>query len=124
MQPILRLLLILSLTIGVGLGAADTPEFIPVKRLEKLNPAASDSFGTSVAVSGDLLVVGTPGDQTAGMEAGAVYVFHTGTGALLRTLMSPKPADREMFGRTVAASGHLVVVSGASAIYLFDGPSG
>lgn len=37
--------------------------------------APGDGFGTAVALSGDWLLVGAPGDDTKGVDAGAVYVF-------------------------------------------------
>ena len=37
--------------------------------------AAGDGFGTSVSLSGDLALVGAPGDGDKGHESGSVYVY-------------------------------------------------
>ena len=39
------------------------------------SPAAGDNFGTSVAIAGNLLIVGVPGEDTDVDQAGAAYLF-------------------------------------------------
>lgn len=46
-----------------------------VKKLTASDAEAADLFGVSVAVSGDTAIVGALGEDEAGSEAGAVYVF-------------------------------------------------
>ena len=104
-----------------------------LRTLNNPTPAASDGFGASVAISGNILVVGTPGDDTGATDAGSVYVFDATTGSLLWTLNNPMPAAGDNFGYSVAISGNTVVVgspyddTGATdsgAAYVFDAATG
>ncbi len=94
------------------------------------DPALGDSFGWSVAGVGGNVLVGAPLDDTAGRSAGAAYLFDAGSGALLRTFLSPSPSPGEIrgFGWSLAAMGDSFVVGspqrsagaeGAGAAYLF-----
>jgi len=81
-----------------------------VATLANPTPAASDNFGTSVAVSGNTVVVGAHLDDTGAFDSGSAYVFHAVTGALVATLTNPSPASSDYFGISVAVSGNIVVV--------------
>lgn len=84
-----------------------------------------DSFGWSVALSGDIAVIGAPGDNTPfGESAGSVYVFRQSRNdrwALMKQLRSPQGASRDAFGVGVAMSGDrlAVRVGGAGWIWIF-----
>lgn len=69
--------------------------------------AASDGFGTSVAVSGQTIAVGAPGDET-----GSVYVFTpNGPGGYEETkLAAPDAEVGDNFGEAVAMWGDTIVV--------------
>lgn len=59
-----------------------------------------DGFGASMAISGDRLVVGAPGHDAAGSDAGAVYSFKR-VGAQwvqVQKLLHPEPAVNGQFG--------------------------
>jgi hypothetical protein len=95
-------------------------------------PAPGDQFGSSVAISGNNVLVGTPLDDTGATDAGAAYLFDGTTGSLLRTFLNPTPAGGDAFG-SVAISGNNVLVGApnddtgatdAGAAYLFDGTTG
>jgi len=88
------------------------------------NPAAEfgDRFGSSVAVSGNVAVVGAFGDRPGGVAlAGSVYVYrYNGSTWLLdKTIPNPAPATFDVFGWSVAVSGDVAVI-GARA----DDPGG
>lgn len=53
-------------------------------------PATFDQFGYTVAIDGDELFIGCPGDETAGSDKGAVYVYRrvSGVWTLIDTLSS------------------------------------
>src|SRR5262249_32497441 len=104
-----------------------------LRTLNNPTPEAGDSFGPSVAVSGNVVVVGAERDNTGATSAGAAYLFDPNTGTLLRTFTNPTPADNDRFGNSVALSGNLAVVAAdadntgaraAGAAYLFDANSG
>lgn len=90
--------------------------------LEASNQDAEDFFGSSVAVDGDTLVVGAPGESSDGTgstdnsasDAGAAYVFtRTGTPAKWNQQAYLKASNAEandLFGTSVAISGDSIVV--------------
>src|SRR4029077_8806910 len=95
------------------------------------NPTFGDQFGAAVASIGTTIAVGAPGDDGAGADAGAVYVFDVATGALLRTVPGVPRAPGARFGAALAtvggdllvgAPGDGSVLSGAAS--LFDGGPG
>lgn len=92
--------------------------------LKASNPNGDDRFGTSVAVSGDTIVVGADredsnatgvnGDEIniTGPNSGAAYVFVRGGGAWTQQayLKASNAAPGDAFGWSVAVSGDTVVV--------------
>ena len=75
------------------------------------NTSADDAFGTSVALSGDTLVVGAPGRMTP--TSGSAYVFtRSGTTWSQQAYLNPSNYGGE-FGGSVALEGDIVAV-GAS----------
>jgi hypothetical protein len=104
-----------------------------LRTLQRPTPAANDGFGWSVAVSGNIVVVGSPFEDAGPGDAGRAYVFNASTGALLSTLNNPTPAAFDQFGKSVAVSGNLVVVGAeqddtgagdSGSAYLFDATTG
>ena len=96
----------------------------------------SDRFGSSVAISGSLAVMGAPGDNTGtagGAGAGSAYVFDVVTGEQLFKLMAADANPFDRFGDSVDISGTTIVVGArqhdasgvdAGAVYLFDATTG
>ena len=107
-----------------------------LRTLNNPTPTLQDDFGYSVAISGDLVAVGAPFHDEAGIvDAGAVYVFDIRTGALLRTLLEPTRVLEDNFGLSIAMSGNNLLVGAPShdrpgapvpggAAYLFDARTG
>jgi hypothetical protein len=97
-------------------------------------PDADDLFGGSVAVDGNLIVVGAEGDDAGAANAGSAYVFDATTGALVSTLTNPAPASGDGFGWSVAISGTVAVIgamnddpggiANAGTAYVFDATTG
>ncbi len=78
--------------------------------------ATDDEFGSSVAISGDTVLVGAPRDDIgANADQGSAYVFiRSGDSwTLQQKLMADDGAANDGFGRSVAVNGDTVVV-GAS----------
>jgi hypothetical protein len=97
--------------------------------------ALGDAFGASVAISGDTVFVGAPGnDVLALVGQGSAYVFvepvagWAGQPAPTATLFASDGQAYDGFGLQVAASGDTVLISvGVTAgekAYLFTKPSG
>jgi WD40 repeat protein len=83
------------------------------------DPEAGGSFGSSVALSGCLAVVGAPRQAS-----GKVYLYNLTTMALVRTLINPSP-EPGGFGESVATNGRLVMVGSSSGdVYVFDAQTG
>jgi hypothetical protein len=84
------------------------------QKLIASDAAAGDWFGYSVAISGEMLVIGAYNDDNAGgADAGAVYVF-ANTGAAWsqqQKLTASDAAAGDWFGWSVAISGETLVIS-------------
>lgn len=75
--------------------------------------AAGDRFGRSVAVSGDVVVIGAIGDDlTAGSDQGSAYVFVRSGGVWteVQKLVAMDAADGDNFGESLDIHGETVVV--------------
>ena len=95
-------------------------------------PAADDHFGEALAVSGNLLAVGVPDDDTGAENSGAVRVFDlaSATPAVpVFTLGNPTPAAGDRFGAVLAIEGDWIVVTApgddtggtdAGSVYIHD----
>ena len=104
-------------TFNVDRGAVDVAQHIYAKAS---NPDSGDRFGTSIAIDGDLMVVGAklewsgngdPNDDSVA-NAGAAYVFHRIGGTWVQEGYL-KGAERDVndhFGWSVAISGDTVIV--------------
>lgn len=89
----------------------------PLATIGNPSPAVNDGFGTAVAISGNLVAVGTPGDDTGAANAGCVYVFNASAADPAipqRVVPNPQPAAGDEFGKSVAISGNLLVVGAAA----------
>ncbi|MDB6140303.1 MAG: quinoprotein [Verrucomicrobiaceae bacterium] len=82
---------------------------------------ANTFFGTGMAISGDLVVIGAQGRDS---NRGGAYVFNLATGAYVRTLVAAGAAAGESVGGSVAVSGKWVALSSyygsKGAVYVFD----
>jgi FG-GAP repeat len=89
--------------------------FRSLLKLVPSDPADNDNFGLSVAVSGGLAMVGTAGEDGAGTNSGAAYLFLQSQGGLdgwgqIMKLVASDGDDEDLFGVSVAVSGDYGVV--------------
>ena len=72
----------------------------------------NDQFGHSVAISGDRIVVGAPGDDDKGFASGSAYIFERGATGWRQVikLLAGDAAPGRQFGQSVSISGDLVVI--------------
>jgi hypothetical protein len=105
-----------------------------VRKLTASDGATLDTFGSSVAISGDTVIVGAHG----GFTAGAAYVFERDAGGAsnwgeIKKLTPDNPANRDFFGESVAISGGRAMIGAtedpdranrAGAAYLFERDAG
>ena len=117
---------------GNGCGAAFVYKYETSSRL--WNPEAVllgsdtekyDSFGRSVALDNDLLVVGADRDDDAGDKTGSAYIFRfnrdTGTWIQDKKLLASDASAGSLFGYSVAVS-HEVILVGAQRTDCLVGP--
>jgi len=120
--------------------------WLPIKILRASDLQATDQFGVSVAIFGDIAIVGAhhvpggPGDLIP--DAGAAYIFErnqdgTNNWGQVAKLVAQDPGPSDYFGSSVAISGKLAVVGApgedggpgdpflvAGAAYVFENLSG
>lgn len=104
-----------------------------LQTFEHPDPEANDQFGTAVATLGELTLVGAPGKDINGEDAGSVYLFDNLTGQLLLTIDNPEPNRGDEFGKAIALSDDYLVVGArdddtdarnSGSVYIFDPVSG
>ena len=85
------------------------------QKLAASDAAVGDSFGTPLAISGDTILVGSPGNDHSGFDdAGAAYVFSRAGDEWIeqQKLMASTPVAGDFFGAQVAISGDVTTVGG------------
>ncbi len=108
---------------------------IPVQLTKILSSdiEAGDLFGTSIAMSGEVAVIGAVHDDDNGIGSGSAYVFDISDAANpveIAKLLPDDGMELDAFGSSVGIWGDLVVVgawgadSFAGAAYLFNAGSG
>jgi len=77
-----------------------------------LTSSSNSNFGHAVAMSGDTVAIGAPGEGSGGQFAGAAYVFARSgtTWSQSAYLKAPHPEFDDNFGNAVAVHGNWVVV--------------
>lgn len=95
------------------------------------NPGRLDSFGNSLAVVGDDILVGAYRQQdpvTGAFDSGAAYLYSQ-HGTLLQSFANPTPATSDQFGYSLAGVGDKIVIGaagddttarGSGAAYVFE----
>mgnify|MGYP001569351817 CR=1 FL=1 len=92
--------------------------------------AASDFFGYSVAISGDVAIVGARLDGDKGVQSGSAYIFRRGGSNWIQEqkLFGSDQGAYDAFGTSVAIEGNTAVVRApnhyingqAGAVYIFN----
>jgi hypothetical protein len=106
--------------------------WLQTQRLKASDAAFGAIFGSSIAMSGETLVIGAPGDSPQGVSwAGSTYVFTlVGRTWTQSAKLNPTPLHSgDGFGQPVAISGHRVLIGApedashgleSGAAYIFD----
>jgi len=84
------------------------------KTIEAPNPQKGGHFGAEVALLEDFYVIALSGDDTAGVDAGTVFVINKTTNQLQFTIPNPSKTTgaADLFGLSMKGNGtHLVVGS-------------
>ena len=95
--------------------------------------AAGDHLGYSVAISGNMAVVGAIRDDDNGSNSGSAYIFDTATGQQLFKLLPIDGAEEDRFGNAIAIDNSTVIVGASQdddngnlsgSAYIFDSATG
>jgi hypothetical protein len=101
------------------LGYDDTTTHSNETKITASDAAASDFFGSSVAVGSGRVVVGVPFDDDAGTSSGSAYIFDL-DGTQIAKITAPSGAGAsDNFGYSVAVGSDRIVVGAKNAD---DGP--
>ncbi|MFO0899537.1 MAG: hypothetical protein U0836_19085 [Pirellulales bacterium] len=84
-------------------------DFQFLTRFANPTPSLGDSFGQTIALSADRVLIGAPYDDAGAQWAGAAYLFDL-QGHLLQTFSNPSPSFDDEFGSAVAFVGNNVVI--------------
>lgn len=124
---------------GAESGAAylfDTTNGTQIGKLLPSDSASVVRFGTSVAISGTIAIVGNESDSSAGFFSGSAYLFDISDSSIpaeIAKLTAPNAMAFDNFGGSVAISDTIAIVgvrgddekgSDAGAAYLFDAQTG
>jgi WD40 repeat protein len=113
-------------------GAAYVFDVDTGEELVKLNASDSsfnDNFGLSVALDGNIAIIGSPFSVTSGGQSGSAYIFDVNSGAQLHKLTPSDAASGDVFGKSVAIWGNFAIVGArgddtvgtdVGSAYIFD----
>ncbi len=116
---------------------SSTNTFMQIAQLNASDSAANNHFGISVAISGDIVVVGASGNAYNGSYTGAAYLFEKPDSGWISTtetlrFTASDGTQGDTFGTSVAICGNVVVVGGpgddndngsdSGSAYLFEKP--
>ena len=119
-----------------NIGAAYLYDTTTGNQAAKLTPSDGDtfdSFGRSVSISGDRVLVGSPFNDSDATGAGAAYLYNTSPGNQLDRLAPDDFESLDNFGWAVAIDGDIAVITSrhedesaadAGAAYVFDVSTG
>lgn len=109
--------------------------WIQQARLVASDSLADDYFGTSVAISGDYVVIGSPWDDDGGSNSGSAYIFKRNGATWIQEakLTADTSAVNDNFGHAVSISGDQIAVgapyddgngSASGIVYIFENSGG
>lgn len=121
---------------GSFFGAAYLFDAATGQQLHKLLPLdslATDCFGSAVAISGGVAMVGAYRDDDKGFDSGSVYLFDVATGQQIHKLVASDGTANDYFGRSVDIADGLAIVGAhydevvayrSGSAYVFDVATG
>ncbi len=106
-------------------GVTETPQYQATEnqKLIASDGSMSDNFGISVALYGDVAVIGAPYDALSGTDRGSAYIFERSAGVWNETgqLTASVGIDLDRFGVKVAIEGDVIVVGANPSSLAGDG---
>jgi len=100
-----------------------------VRKLVEEDAAPGNRFGESVAISGNRIIVGSPGGDNYGIPSGAAYIYERDWGGpnewgMVAKLTAFDGDEGDAFGGHVAIDGDIAVVGARLAAYVFHRQGG
>ncbi|KAL7507343.1 hypothetical protein ACHAXN_008493 [Cyclotella atomus] len=93
---------------------SDANGWVQVQKLTASDGAASDTFGNSVSISGNTIVIGSHQDDDTGGQSGSAYVYQyndaNSTWVQVQKLTASDAAGGDFFGCHVEVSGNTTVI--------------
>ena len=128
-------LIVLMVMASSGQAAGAAVTVTQQAKLTASDPEVDDHFGTSVAISGDVAVIGAATDDDVATNAGSAYVFVRSGSSWnqIAKLTANDTTTGAFFGQSVAIDGDTIAVgapeadgavAGAGAAYVFVRPAG
>ena len=99
--------------VSLNITVVDEDNPFQIDKLIANDAEAGDTFGGSVAISGDYIVVGAPDEGTNGMQAGCAYLFKRNSDTSITQILQFRGIDTEehdRFGVSVAIRGDIILV--------------
>lgn len=102
---------------------------IQITKLLANDGETGDSFGWSVAISGNKAIVGAHDNDDNGSFSGSAYIFDVSNGQQIFKLIPDDNQEGDLFGFCVAASGNIAIIGAwgdddngafSGSAYLFD----
>ncbi len=116
---------------GISFGSAYLFDITTGNQIAKLtasDAALDDQFGWSVAISGNMALVGAFRNDDEGSNSGSAYLFDVTTGNQIAKLTASDALAGDFFGASVAINGNTALVgapgSSSGSAYLFDVATG
>ncbi len=84
-----------------------------ISKIEASDGAAGDGFGWAVAIAGDYIVIGAPGDDDNGSNSGSVFIFannQDGSWSQVKKIVADDGNIDDGFGSAVAISNDRIIV--------------
>jgi len=108
----------MSILSGTGYTYSPTSETILIQdelpqKITAFDPSSNDNFGRSVAISGNLAIVGSPLDDDVANETGSAYIYartSDNTWVLQTKVTASDASSNDNFGLSVAISDNLAIV--------------
>ena len=82
-----------------------------VDTIDNPTPAASDQFGISILISGNIVAIGAHQDDTIANDAGSVYLYDISSGTAILTDSISQGQEVAHLGRSTAFIGNTLVMS-------------
>lgn len=116
--------------LAIGLAGTAAAQSVYPERLFASDLSGEDRFGTAVAVSGDVAIVGAPRDNGAALDTGSAYIFRFNGSVWIeeQKLVASDAEGGDEFGFSVCIRGDLAIVGarrhgtgGAAYVFRYNG---